>query len=711
MNHTISSKLKPIFAVSMNMNQETFSKEIEHHINLEHYVFLTKDEEICSYIDVRELKISGIENNDLRSDQIRAHEVPIDNIAVFKPGMSITLPYVYKVLGNSIVLVKNKEDEIIGYVTREDMLISMFRKEKNINILKLLLGSIPMGVFVVDQDQKIINCNETGLNMIQSESSQVMGMDAGQIFNKQKLDKIFDTGAMILNDIHFTNEMGVLVDYSPIESNNGKVEGAIIIVQDLPKVGEMALEMEAVKDLNRDMNAILSTIYDELLVIDEEGTLLRHSENYMKDFWPCDLKDLIGENILELENKGHFSPSVIRMVLEKREKVSVVQETNTGKKILAVGNPIFNSAGDLQRIVVASRDITESTRLKSELEQTRERSKRYEQELNRLKNREDPFQDIIYGSLKMQKIVDQIDKIANFSSTVLILGESGVGKELIARAIHKRSSRSDKPFLTINCGSIPENLLESELFGYTKGSFTGADSNGKKGYFEKADGGILFLDEIGDMPMPLQVKLLRVLQEGEVVPIGSVTPIPIDVQIVAATNKDLKTMVQQGNFREDLYYRINVIPIHVPPLGERSEDVPLLAYHTLEKLNKRYDKNYHLSPEALNLLESYSWPGNIRELQNLIERLFVTADDEVITAELVGHFLSDEGVEKPRPMINGIIPLHQAKEEIEEQLIMLAMKKYKTTTKAAQALGISQSAVSRKYNQIIQRKELKPTFI
>ncbi len=313
-------------------------------------------------------------------------------------------------------------------------------------------------------------------------------------------------------------------------------------------------------------------------------------------------------------------------------------------------------------------------------------------------------------AFKMQKIVDQIDKIANFSSTVLILGESSVGKELIARAIHKRSSRSDKPFLTINCGSIPENLLESELFGYTKGSFTGADSNGKKGYFEKADGGILFLDEIGDMPMPLQVKLLRVLQEGEVVPIGSVTPIPMDVQIVAATNKDLKTMVQQGNFREDLYYRINVIPIHVPPLGERPEDVPLLAYHTLEKLNKRYGKNYHLSPEALNLLESYSWPGNIRELQNLIERLFVTADDEVITAELVGHFLSDEGVEKTRPMINGIIPLHQAKEEIEEQLIMLAMKKYKTTTKAAQALGISQSAVSRKYNQIIQRKELKPTF-
>ncbi len=584
------------------------------------------------------------------------------------------------------------------------MLIGMFRKEKNINILKLLLGSIPMGVFVVDHDQKIINCNETGLNMIQSASSEVMGSDAGHIFNQEKLNNVFSTGAILLNEIHFINEMGVLVDYSPIESIQGNVEGAIIIVQDLPKVGEMALEMEAVKDLNRDMNAILSTIYDELLVIDNNGILIRHSENYIKGFWPRALKELVGENILELENEGVFSPSVIRLVLEKKEKVTVVQETINAKKILAVGNPIFNSAGDLQRIVVASRDITENTKLRSELKQTKEMTKKYEQELNRLKNKEDPSKDIIYGSLKMQKVVNQIEKIANFSSTVLIQGESGVGKELIARAIHTKSNRSDKPFLTINCGSIPENLLESELFGYSKGSFTGADSQGKKGYFEQANGGLLFLDEIGDMPMSLQVKLLRVLQEAEVVPIGSVTPIPIDVQIVAATNKNLKRMVENGSFREDLYYRINVIPIHVPPLGERPEDIPLLAYHTLEKLNYRYDKNCYLSPEALNLLESYSWPGNIRELQNLIERLFVTVDEEVITAELVEHFLSHETVSKPFPLINGIIPLKQAKEEIEEQLIILALKKHKTTTKAAEALGISQSAVSRKYHLILQRK-------
>ncbi len=702
MNQTISSKLKPIFAVSMDIDQVCLSKQIAN--RMDPYVFIMKNNKLSAYVDLRDLKTSGKTNKDLHVEQIRSSALSIENIEIFKPGKEITMSFVFKVLGNPIVLVKNNKDEFMGYITREDMLIGMFRKEKNINILKLLLGSIPMGVFVVDHDQKIINCNETGLNMIQSASSEVMGSDAGHIFNQEKLNNVFSTGAILLNEIHFINEMGVLVDYSPIESIQGNVEGAIIIVQDLPKVGEMALEMEAVKDLNRDMNAILSTIYDELLVIDNNGILIRHSENYIKGFWPRALKELVGENILELENEGVFSPSVIRLVLEKKEKVTVVQETINGKKILAVGNPIFNSAGDLQRIVVASRDITENTKLRSELKQTKEMTKKYEQELNRLKNKEDPSKDIIYGSLKMQKVVNQIEKIANFSSTVLIQGESGVGKELIARAIHTKSNRSDKPFLTINCGSIPENLLESELFGYSKGSFTGADSQGKKGYFEQANGGLLFLDEIGDMPMSLQVKLLRVLQEAEVVPIGSVTPIPIDVQIVAATNKNLKRMVENGSFREDLYYRINVIPIHVPPLGERPEDIPLLAYHTLEKLNYRYDKNCYLSPEALNLLESYSWPGNIRELQNLIERLFVTVDEEVITAELVEHFLSHETVSKPFPLINGIIPLKQAKEEIEEQLIILALKKHKTTTKAAEALGISQSAVSRKYHLILQRK-------
>lgn len=323
------------------------------------------------------------------------------------------------------------------------------------------------------------------------------------------------------------------------------------------------------------------------------------------------------------------------------------------------------------------------------------------------KNKDRFLKKIIYCSPKMEQIMEHINKISHFSSTVLIYGESGVGKELIAQAIHQLGSRSNKPFLKLNCGAIPENLLESELFGYTKGSFTGADKNGKYGYFKKADQGVLFLDEIGEMPISLQVKLLRVLQEQEVVPIGSTEPIKINIQIVAATNKKLEKMVEQGTFREDLYYRLNVIPINVPPLRERPEDIPLLAFHFLQQINQQYNKNFHLAQDALNLLEVYPWPGNIRELQNMIERLAVSADQDTIDALFVSKFLSiGNSFKNDKPVITKIMPLQEALDYVEEQLILLAMKQFKTTTKAAKALGVSQSSVSRKYQRIVNNMQV-----
>ncbi|ASN06223.1 sigma 54-interacting transcriptional regulator [Virgibacillus necropolis] len=702
MNPLIQNKLKPIFTVSRELEQEEFLKRITDHHG--HYLFLEKHNEIYAYVDINNLAIKKWDSKEIRMKDILSKAVLIENTGVFESNQLVSIPFIFQVLGEPIVLVKDDNGNFTGYISREDMLVSMFREENtNTNLLKVLLASIPMGIFVVDHKHKIVNCNESGLKMIRSESEKIIGTRAETIFNQDHLKQVFSTGKTILNQIHITNDMGVIVDYSPIENSDGDVDGVIIIIQDLPMVESMAMEIETVKNLNQDLNAILSSIYDELLVVDSEGVLIRHSENYIKDFWKVNLKELVGESLLDLEERGFFSPSVARLVLEKKEKISIVQETENGKKILAIGNPIFNDRGILQRVVIASRDITENTKLKSELKQTKEITKRYKQELANLKNKTGTSQDIIYCSSKMQKIVNQIKKISSFSSTVLIQGDSGVGKELIARAIHTESTRSEKPFLTINCGSIPENLLESELFGYVKGSFTGADEKGKKGYFEQANGGVLFLDEIGEMPMSLQVKLLRVLQENEVVPIGSVKPISINVQIVAATNQSLEKMIDRGVFREDLYYRINVIPIHVPPLRDRPEDIPLLAYHTIQKLNQRYDKNYHFSPDSLNLLEGYSWPGNIRELQNLIERLFVSADDQVITADLVVQFMNSGTVKRSKPMITGIIPLHEAKWEVEKQLIMLAMRKHRTTTKAAEVLGISQSAVSRKYKRILQQ--------
>ncbi|AYA77818.1 Fis family transcriptional regulator [Bacillus sp. Y1] len=696
-------KIRPIISIDLNEHEEQWAACLKQHN--EPILFLKKDEEIFSYIQMKDVPLS--ETSSL-SNIFQEKAVPMTNVS--KLNNTISVPVLFQIIGEPFALVIDDQGEPSGYIKREDVLALLFKQEPHgsVDLLKVILTSIPMGIFVVDREKKIINFNESGLRMTKLTSEDVSGKPADSIFHGEHIHQVFASGQTILNQIQITDTMGVLVDYSPIFDFHNEVEGIIIIVQDLPMVEDMAMEIEHIKNLNKDLNAILSTIYDEILVVNHKGELLRYSETFLSDFWGVELKELTGKNLLELEGEGLFTPSVTRLVLEQKKKVSVVQETKRNKRILAVGNPIFDENGNIDRIIIASRDITETTKLKSELREVKKRSDQYKQELERIKNKDRFFNRLIYCSPKMEQIMEHVTKISHFSSTVLITGESGVGKELIAQAIHQSGSRANQPFLKLNCGAIPENLLESELFGYSKGSFTGADKNGKEGYFQKADKGILFLDEIGEMPVSLQVKLLRVLQEQEVVPIGSTTPIPINVQIVAATNKKLEKMVQEGTFREDLYYRLNVIPIHVPPLRERPKDIPLLAYHFLQRLNEKYNKNYHFTPDALNLLEVYSWPGNIRELQNMIERLAVSADHPALDADFVKQFLSfTSNFNKEKPVFKNVMPLQEAQDYIEEQLILLAMKQYKTTTKAAKALGISQSSVSRKYQKIVNDRQAK----
>ncbi|PGS03344.1 sigma 54-interacting transcriptional regulator [Bacillus pseudomycoides] len=694
-------KIRPIVSISIDQSEQEWNIDAEN--MKESFLFLKREDQLSAYVHVKEL-LSRSER--LTTKMLLSNAVSLDTICHLSKNISLTA--LFQIIGAPIAIVKNERGELTGYIRREDVFAELFKQEnKSVDLLKIILTSIPMGIFVVDREKKIVNCNESGLKMIKSTPEKVMNAPAEQIFNGEHINNVFATGKTILNQLQITNEMGVLVDYSPIPSFDQRIEGMVIIVQDLPMVEDMAMEIEYIKDLNKDLHAILSSIYDEILVVNHKGELIRYSETVINDFWGRDLKDLLGKNLLDLEKKGLFSPSVTRLVLEQQKKVSIVQETKKGRKILAVGNPVFNENGELHRIIIASRDITEATRLKTELHEIKKISEQYKKELDSFKNKDRFLKKLIYCSPKMEQIITQAKKIADFSSNVLISGESGVGKEVIAQAIHQLGNRSSKPFLKLNCGAIPDTLLESELFGYTKGAFTGADKNGKEGYFKRADQGILFLDEIGEMPLHLQVKLLRVLQEQEVIPIGSTIPTKINVQIIAATNKRLEKMVEAGTFREDLFYRLNVIPLQVPPLRERMEDVPLLAFHFLQELNEKYNKNYHLTPDALNLLEFYSWPGNVRELQNMIERLVVSADDSVIDAEFVSKFLNPGyDFKKSKPVITRVLPLQEALHSVEEQLILLAMKQYKTTTKAAKALGISQSSVSRKYQKIMNEKEI-----
>ncbi|WP_156203188.1 sigma-54 interaction domain-containing protein [Candidatus Syntrophocurvum alkaliphilum] len=301
----------------------------------------------------------------------------------------------------------------------------------------------------------------------------------------------------------------------------------------------------------------------------------------------------------------------------------------------------------------------------------------------------------------MERLIHQAIRVGQVDTTVLITGESGVGKELIAEIIHNNSNRRAGTYVKLNCAAIPENLLESELFGYEAGAFTGAKKEGKIGLFQVADGGTLLLDEIGEIPLHIQVKLLRAIQEREIIRVGGTKSIKIDVRLITITNKNLEQMVKAGEFREDLFYRLNVIPINVPPLRKRKDEIPLLANYFCDKFNRKYKLNMTIKDDALKLLMEYKWPGNIRQLENFIERLIVTSATNSINSnnlpDFIHHKEEIKEINKNEPVIiNKIIPLKSAVETVEKKLLIKALELTDSYNKVAELLNVNPSTISRK---------------
>ncbi|GED67052.1 hypothetical protein BRE01_07540 [Brevibacillus reuszeri] len=671
----------------------------------ERYVFVTDPENaehLVAYIRNTDM-IPLQQDPDHESKTVR--ELPLHTKLSFLKQEADMLDF-FNLFGEELVIIQNAAGVPVGYLHREDVLYTLLTNESaHTDWIRSLLNSIPMGIVIADLEGKIENFSSEALRMVRVTPEELRAQKVGELLEHDVFQKVIEHGETVLNYIIVNDRIGVLADFCPIRNQHGAVTGATIVLQDLPYIEKMALEMEYVKNLNTDLQGILSSIYDEILVLDEKGILLRYSGNLIKDFWEINKEQLIGLNLMELEHEGLFFSSIVRMVLERKRKVSVTQESRSGKNVLAVGNPIFDNKGKLERIVIALRDITETVMLKEELLQAKKMSEKYKKELEHLRDQQQYSKNrqLIYASEQMEKVMKYIHKIAKTSSTVLLTGESGVGKEVFARTIYELGPRYSNPFVKVNCGAIPETLLESELFGYEKGAFTGANANGKPGYFRMAHKGVLFLDEIGEMPLNLQVKLLRVLQEREIIPVGGSEVVEIDVQIIAATNKNLEKMVEEGTFREDLYYRLNVIPVVIPPLRDRSEDVPLISLHFLQIFNDKYDRNTQMSQDALDLLESYSWPGNVRELQNIMERLIVTADEDLIEAHHITPLLKKRKKQFFKQNMNKIMPLKEATRAMEEQLIKMAMDEFKTTSMAAKVLGVSQSTISRKYMEIQEK--------
>lgn len=405
--------------------------------------------------------------------------------------------------------------------------------------------------------------------------------------------------------------------------------------------------------------------------------------------------EVAGKHVTELEKEHMISSSITMVVIETGKKTSIVQQMKTGKTVLSSAMPIFNPQGELVRVVSTSSNVAEINQLLSTIERQNHALVAKEQQLDLMREALFGQNNFACFSKGLEKVKETVTKIAPTELTVLIQGESGVGKEVAAKLIHSLSPRNKFPLVKINCGLIPENLIESELFGYEIGAFTGANKNGKIGKIELADQGTLFLDEIGEMPLHLQVKLLEFLQDREITRIGGTKRVTINTRIVAATNRDLKDMVQQGTFREDLFYRLNVFPIRIAPLRERKEDVLTFAEYFLQKFNDKYKLNKRLDPLVLDILVKYDWPGNVREFEHVIERAVVNSNFDLVTPADLNISTDETQGSCAKVTCSGLMPWKAAKKELEEQLIKRAYDYYKSTYKAAEALQVSQSTVAK----------------
>jgi PAS domain S-box-containing protein len=484
-----------------------------------------------------------------------------------------------------------------------------------------------------------------------------------------------------------------------VVNSQGKPEGFITGALLAEKLAGMAKEIE------QELDAVINFSSDEILVADQQGKVLRANYVFEENFG-VKLSSVLGKTVDDLEKKKIFFPSVTKLVLDKREAQTVIQSRRDGRKLLATGTPVFNKDGSIFRVVVNTRDITRLNNLKNQFEEAELLKNRYQQELVELRQGYLGRGNLVAESPVMVDLISIVRKIAAVDSTVLLTGESGVGKGMIARYIHNYSPRSNKPFTVVNCGAIPENLLESELFGYAGGAFTGALREGKIGKLELANEGTLFLDEIADLPVNLQVKLLHVIQEGVISRIGGTKEIKLNLRFIAATNRDIARLVEEGEFREDLYFRLDVIPLMVPPLRERQGDIKILVEQFLDKLNRQYQKQKYFSAEAMKYLESYQWPGNVRELENLIERMMIVVDhDEIGPDRLPNHLLGSSRNRISRSgteIISGshdLPPLKSALRDLEIDILREALKRYRTTYKMAEILKIDQSTVVRKLNK------------
>ncbi|MFS0822332.1 sigma-54 interaction domain-containing protein [Bacillus sp. 1P02SD] len=443
---------------------------------------------------------------------------------------------------------------------------------------------------------------------------------------------------------------------------------------------------------NKILETIIDTAYEWIVVVDHQGKIVYINHNYC-EFLEVNREEVIGTHVTEvIEN------SRMHIVVQTGEEEIGSPHYIKGNYMIANRIPIHSDNKIIGAVgAVIFRDTKALNKMNTHIKSVMSQLQTYIEDWQENNGAKYTLNDIKTESRQILELKEKVKNIASGDISVLIRGESGTGKELFAHSIHQLSERSKNPFIKINCGAIPEHLLESELFGYEEGAFTGAKKGGKKGKFVLADGGTIFLDEVGDMPLHMQIKLLRVLQEKEVEPVGALNPIPVDVRVIAATNRPLEQMIAEKRFREDLFYRINVIPFTIPPLRERPEDIIPLTKYFIERASKRTGKRITaIDDEVMNILHVHQWPGNLRELENVIEAAIHLTVGEKIEI----HSLPDYLVNDPKLLI-GQKSLKEILEDTEKRVLMKTLHKYNNDKQlAAKALGISKSSMYEKLKKL-----------
>ena len=564
-----------------------------------------------------------------------------------------------------------------------------------------IIHSAGCGIIATDVNGRITFFNQAAEDLIGQRFDIAVGANIHRILpHVSGFKTCRETGKPESGCIVTVADRKLVVDVSPIV-RDGTVIGLVGNLRPLECMDAAVHQSEPYKQLRQQLDAVFSASSDGLWVSDAAGTVV-NVNTVSEIINGVRARDVIGKSCYDLVREGIYEGIVTPEVIRTKRQVSTLSHLKrTGKRVLVTGTPVFDDDGNISLIVSNERDLTHLNTVKEELEQSRRVAEKYKAELAELNLLELKQQEIVAESPEMKKVLHICVKLAKMeASNILIQGESGTGKGLLAKFIHENGKRKSTPFIQINCAAIPDSLLEAELFGYEKGAFTGAREQGKIGLFELAHEGTLFLDEIGDLPINLQAKLLKYLDDQEILPLGATRHRKVDCSVIAATNRNLEKLADQGRFRQDLFFRLNTFTINIPPLRHRTEDIVKMSEYFLDKFNTEYQLSRRMTPAARHRLQAHPFPGNVRELQNIIKKAVVLSEDDVLDEFIdkgIGSAknISDDGLPSDMPL-SFPIRLSEKLQALEKGIYVNALKRFISTRQIARNLGTSQSSVMRK---------------